>query len=114
MIYEKKIIETLVTELDEALFCERVWSAWGYGTMSENDFYNVAEDEQFIDDLAEKILKIKKGGTMKKTFKWLFIAPIVFFGVWLIALFCQDFREKLIDKTKKLLEITANEIERTL
>lgn len=45
---------------------------------------------------------------MKKFFKWLFFAPIIFFGVWLIALFWAEFRTALINAIKSELQ----EIER--
>lgn len=111
---KKQIIDTLITELDEALFCDRVWSAWSYGTMRESDFYNVVEDDEFINNLADKILKIKKGGTMKKTLKWLFIAPILFFGVWLVALFSERFRTDFINTVEMLLKQIEGEVERSL
>lgn len=111
---KQQIIDVLVTELDEALFCDLIWTAWNYGTMSDNDFYNVADDEEFINNLAEKILKVKKGGKVKKFLKWLFIAPILFFGVWLIALCYPKFREDFISTVERLLNVSIREFERSL
>lgn len=36
----------------DTLFCSRVWSAWGYGTMTADDFSDAADDEDFIDAIA--------------------------------------------------------------
>lgn len=51
---------------------------------------------------------------MKKTLKWLFFAPAILFGIWLIALYSEEFREHFINTTHKILKNMANEIERSL
>ena len=51
---------------------------------------------------------------MKKTLKWLFVAPFLFFGVWLIALFSAKFREDFIWLTNKVLKVAVDEYERSL
>lgn len=51
---------------------------------------------------------------MKKFLKWLFIAPIVFFGVWLIALYWEKFRDVFIKSIDRTIEVCALEIERSL
>lgn len=33
--------------------CTRVWSAWGYGTMSQSDFYPITDDESRLTEIAE-------------------------------------------------------------
>lgn len=53
-----KIAETLID--GEFYYCERVWSAWGYGTMSQDDFKLLCEDDGFMLELAEKIYNIEK------------------------------------------------------
>lgn len=32
--------------------CTRSWSAWGVGTMTQDDFHNISEDEELLEDLA--------------------------------------------------------------
>lgn len=51
---------------------------------------------------------------MKQILKWLFIAPFLFFGIWLIALFSEQIRTGFIDTVRKLLEITIQHLERSL
>ena len=51
---------------------------------------------------------------MKKFLKWLFIAPFLFFGVWLIALFCERFRTDFINTVEMLLKQIEREFERSL
>lgn len=51
---------------------------------------------------------------MKKTLKWLFIAPFIFFGVWLIALFSERLRADFINSVELILKIMEREIERSL
>ena len=41
----------------DTLYCTRVWEAWSYGTMTENDFTDTHEDDDFIEDIAEAIYK---------------------------------------------------------
>ena len=53
-----KIEELLKEHLSGAYFCTRCWSAWGYGTMSQMDFDLVAEDDDFISELADAIMKM--------------------------------------------------------
>ena len=39
----------------DTLFCSRVWSAWGYGTMTKDDFSDATDDFDFIDAIAKAI-----------------------------------------------------------
>ena len=34
--------------LDGQLYCTRVWDAWHYNTMSENDFNNSEDDDDLV------------------------------------------------------------------
>jgi hypothetical protein len=51
----------LRTALAEALgcvyVCNRTWSAWGVGTMTQDDFYPVAESDDMLDSLVEAVAK---------------------------------------------------------
>lgn len=51
---------------------------------------------------------------MKKFFKWLFVSPIIFFGLYLIGLCSIDFREQFIKNTTRILEVMCRELERSL
>lgn len=53
---KEKIIEVLKNRLDDALFCTRVWEAWSYGTMTEDDFENISDES--IEDIANDIMDI--------------------------------------------------------
>lgn len=44
--------DALAQTLGDAYDCTRVWSAWGIGTMSQDDFSLVAEDDDRLHDLA--------------------------------------------------------------
>ena len=51
--YQQAAIEAVKAELDsqEAMHCTRVWEAWRYGTMTEEDFVNVSEDDECVQAL---------------------------------------------------------------
>jgi hypothetical protein len=53
----------------ELLYCNRSWSAWSHGTMSENDFHPVDEDDNVIAELAEHIYDIVKVKVRKNKIK---------------------------------------------
>lgn len=57
---KEKIIEVLKGHLDDALFCTRVWEAWSYGTMTEDDFENIPDES--IEEIANDIMDIVKDG----------------------------------------------------
>ncbi len=48
--------EAVAEALGDALDCTRVWSAWGYGTMSESDFREVRDDEDRLDEITRAAL----------------------------------------------------------
>lgn len=43
--------DAIAETLGDAYDCTRVWSAWGYGTMSSDDFVLVAEDDDRMHEL---------------------------------------------------------------
>lgn len=47
---------TEVLDGQEAMHCTRVWEAWGYGTMSEEDFRLVTEDEDALDEIVWAVM----------------------------------------------------------
>ncbi len=52
-----KISDILTSNLGDSYYCSRVWSAWSYGTMTEDDFEEVNESEN-IDDIVNEILPL--------------------------------------------------------
>ena len=44
--------------LGTALDCTRVWSAWSYGTMSQDDFVLVAEDDSRVEEIADAAIRV--------------------------------------------------------
>lgn len=51
----EEIIKILDGWFKDAYFCTKVWEAWGYNTMTQNDFVPV-DDE--IEEAADEIIKI--------------------------------------------------------
>lgn len=47
------VADAVAEALGEALDCTRVWSAWGVGTMSEDDFRQVADDPERVAEIAD-------------------------------------------------------------
>ena len=48
--------DALAAALDDtAYLCGRVWEAWGYNTMTEDDFTPAAEDEDFLSSLVDAV-----------------------------------------------------------
>lgn len=46
-----------VLDGQEALHCTRVWEAWFYGTMSENDFSRVTDDHEAFDEIVDAVME---------------------------------------------------------
>ena len=68
--HQQAAIEAVKAELDsqEAMHCTRVWEAWRYGTMTEEDFVNVSEDDECVQALvaaAEPNLRKKWADEMR-------------------------------------------------
>lgn len=59
----EKFAQILECELSESYDCTRVWSAWGYGTMGEDDFTPVINRiDQIASELARAALKEARHG----------------------------------------------------
>lgn len=57
----EQLFEAIAGALGEAMDCTRVWAAWGAGTMSEDDFSLVADDQDRLHEIATACLdKIKE------------------------------------------------------
>lgn len=48
--------DAIAIALSDAYDCTRVWAAWGVGTMSEDDFQLVAEDDERLDEIVDAAL----------------------------------------------------------
>lgn len=48
--------DAVAEALGDAYDCTRVWSAWGYGTMSSDDFCLVTDDESRLAEITEAAL----------------------------------------------------------
>ena len=60
-------IDDAITEaLGDAMDCTRVWAAWGYGTMGQDDFVRVADDPGRVMEIRDAVLRVvratEKGG----------------------------------------------------
>ncbi len=49
----ERVMEAIAGALGYAFDCTRVWSAWSYGTMSEDDFSLVREDDGRLGEIAD-------------------------------------------------------------
>lgn len=47
--------EALASSLDGVYVCDRAWSAWSVGTMSEDDFYPASESDEVLDSLVSAV-----------------------------------------------------------
>lgn len=48
--------DAIADALGDAYDCTRVWSAWGYGTMSQDDFRPVADDEDRLMEIVDAVV----------------------------------------------------------
>lgn len=55
---KERLREAISEALGEALDCTRVWEAWGYGTMSQDDFQPVNDDPDRLEELVDAALSV--------------------------------------------------------
>lgn len=55
---KQRLRDSISEALGEALDCTRVWEAWGYGTMSQNDFHPVNDDPDRLEELVDAALSV--------------------------------------------------------
>lgn len=53
---KEAVSEAIREALGGALDCGRAWSAWGVGTMSEDDFSQVADDAERVAEITDAVL----------------------------------------------------------
>lgn len=52
----EKLIDALAQSLTGSYDCMRVWSAWGVGTMSEDDFNPISDDRHRLEEIADELI----------------------------------------------------------
>lgn len=57
----QQIREAITDTIGDAYDCTRVWSAWSYGTMGQDDFVLVSEDENRIEEITEAVIRVITG-----------------------------------------------------
>lgn len=59
MTIPKEALDAARTVLDgqDALHCIRVWEAWQHGTMAEDDFVPVTDDDEAVSEIVGAILE---------------------------------------------------------
>jgi len=53
-----QVRDAVAEALSGTYYCNRVWSAWGVGTMSEDDFAPANEDDNILDNVVDSVLKV--------------------------------------------------------
>lgn len=56
-VTRQAVCDAIADTLGDAYDCTRHWSAWGYGTMSQDDFIAVAEQDERLAELADAAIK---------------------------------------------------------
>ena len=64
-LYFDKAIEVL----QDHYTCTRVWSAWSYGTMTQDDFRLAAEDDNIVSDTAKMLFDFVMGAASNNKFE---------------------------------------------
>ena len=62
MLTDEELREAFAQNLGGTYVCTRVWSAWSYGAMSEDDFYPASESDDLLDSLV-LVVRQKAGPT---------------------------------------------------
>lgn len=55
----ERIRDAIAETLGDAMDCTRVWSAWHVGTMSQDDFNIIAEDEDRLNEIVEAVMQAR-------------------------------------------------------
>jgi len=56
VINRESIRDAVADSMTGLYHCGRVWSAWGVGTMSEDDFSPAGEDEEILDNITDAVI----------------------------------------------------------
>lgn len=52
----ERIKDALSSSLTQSYDCTRVWEAWSYKTMSQDDFHEISDNDERIDEIADAVL----------------------------------------------------------
>lgn len=53
---DESVVDDLANAVSDVTYtCGRVWSAWGYGTMTEDDFTDASQDEEWLYSTVEVV-----------------------------------------------------------
>lgn len=52
-LHKNQVKDAIRDHLHDVYLCSRVWEAWSFGTMTADDFYHAADDEEFISEIAD-------------------------------------------------------------
>ena len=55
LLTDEELREAFAQNLGGTYVCTRVWIAWSYGTMSEDDFYPASESDDLLDSLVQAV-----------------------------------------------------------
>lgn len=64
---DSALYDAMVEQLGDLYCCGRVWSAWSYGTMHEDDFSIASEDDDIVSNFvsaARAAILVAKGGAV--------------------------------------------------
>lgn len=62
-----ELVEAVAECCGDMYWCQRVWSAWSYGTMSQDDFIPADDCEDFLNDVAKSVFdRASKIGAVEK------------------------------------------------
>ena len=53
----EKVMDAIAAALGDAYDCLRVWGAWSYGTMSQDDFVQVVEQQDRLAEIADAAIR---------------------------------------------------------
>ena len=56
MSKREEITEAVKGALDDALLCSRVWEAWTHNTMTEDDFSQASDNEEFVEQIVDAVI----------------------------------------------------------
>ena len=59
------LLDHVAESLGDLYHCTRVWGAWGYGTMTQDDFIEVSYDDELVSIIAEDMYNFMYKGEIK-------------------------------------------------
>lgn len=56
------LAKVIAESLDDSLLCTRVWEAWSFGTMTDEDFTRAQDDPEFVAQVATAVVEFLLNG----------------------------------------------------